>query len=310
MALHKGKQIKLQPRPLFCKKVPFHNRISIDPGSNNACGLNQFSRCPSSDMEIEIFKLKSQLQKHIQDKEALVIIKELENITVNPEVLKKTKIGTYIKSIQTDELKPHCEKLILKWRKDISNGMLQTKNSSADSMSAKSTDRTFQTDVKQDLNLPEIRLKTVQFIYNALVLEDAKMELLLAISMNIEIELYKTFPGTLYKEKMRSLYLNLKVNEKLRQSILLEEVKPSILVNMSSEELAADHIKKINAEQKEKEMLHSMEATAQHASTDQFKCGKCKQRKCTYYQMQTRSADEPMTTFVTCTNCGNRWKFC
>ena len=47
-----------------------------------------------------------------------------------------------------------------------------------------------------------------------------------------------------------------------------------------------------------------------HNATDIFKCGKCKQRKTTYYQMQTRSADEPMTTFVTCLNCDNRWKFC
>lgn len=46
------------------------------------------------------------------------------------------------------------------------------------------------------------------------------------------------------------------------------------------------------------------------ASTDAFQCSKCKERKCTYYQMQTRSADEPMTTFVTCVNCNNRWKFC
>jgi transcription elongation factor S-II len=48
------------------------------------------------------------------------------------------------------------------------------------------------------------------------------------------------------------------------------------------------------------------------ASTDAFQCGKCKQRKCTYFQMQTRSADEPMTTFVSCVThgCGNRWKFC
>ena len=44
------------------------------------------------------------------------------------------------------------------------------------------------------------------------------------------------------------------------------------------------------------------------AATDQFKCYKCKKRKCTYYEMQTRSADEPMTTFVTCLSCGNRWK--
>ena len=45
------------------------------------------------------------------------------------------------------------------------------------------------------------------------------------------------------------------------------------------------------------------------ASTDDFTCGKCKSKKCTYYQLQTRSADEPMTTFVTCIDCGNRFKF-
>jgi DNA-directed RNA polymerase subunit M/transcription elongation factor TFIIS len=39
-----------------------------------------------------------------------------------------------------------------------------------------------------------------------------------------------------------------------------------------------------------------------------FKCSKCKSQKTTYYQMQTRSADEPMTTFVTCLNCSKRWK--
>ena len=39
-----------------------------------------------------------------------------------------------------------------------------------------------------------------------------------------------------------------------------------------------------------------------------FRCGKCKSWDTTYYQAQTRSADEPMTTFVTCQNCDNRWK--
>jgi DNA-directed RNA polymerase subunit M/transcription elongation factor TFIIS len=39
-----------------------------------------------------------------------------------------------------------------------------------------------------------------------------------------------------------------------------------------------------------------------------FKCNRCKTTKTTYYQLQTRSADEPMTTFVTCLNCDAHWK--
>lgn len=41
-----------------------------------------------------------------------------------------------------------------------------------------------------------------------------------------------------------------------------------------------------------------------------FYCSGCKKKsKCDYYQLQTRSADEPMTTFVTCLECDRRWKF-
>lgn len=46
----------------------------------------------------------------------------------------------------------------------------------------------------------------------------------------------------------------------------------------------------------------------QTAKTDQFKCGKCKKRECSYYELQVRSADESMTVFVNCLNCGHRWR--
>ncbi|VDP16863.1 unnamed protein product [Schistosoma margrebowiei] len=52
---------------------------------------------------------------------------------------------------------------------------------------------------------------------------------------------------------------------------------------------------------------HQMAVTG-GTETDLLRCGKCKQTKCTYNQVQTRSADEPMTTFVYCNNCGHRWK--
>ena len=56
------------------------------------------------------------------------------------------------------------------------------------------------------------------------------------------------------------------------------------------------------------ERLEKLSKEENQSGTNIFKCGKCKKSNCTYYQMQTRSADEPMTSFVTCLNCMNRWK--
>lgn len=54
-------------------------------------------------------------------------------------------------------------------------------------------------------------------------------------------------------------------------------------VRMLKEKIASDNLFKAKA------------VGVTQAETDAFKCGRCHQRKCTYYQMQTRSADEPMT---------------
>lgn len=40
----------------------------------------------------------------------------------------------------------------------------------------------------------------------------------------------------------------------------------------------------------------------------EFTCRRCKGTKTTHYALQTRSADEPMTIFVTCLTCGKRWR--
>ena len=48
-------------------------------------------------------------------------------------------------------------------------------------------------------------------------------------------------------------------------------------------------------------------AIKEGTKTDLLKCGQCKKSNCTYNQLQTRSADEPMTTFVMCNECGHRY---
>ncbi|KAI9156906.1 hypothetical protein LWI28_013889 [Acer negundo] len=74
--------------------------------------------------------------------------------------------------------------------------------------------------------------------------------------------------------------------------------------------MASDERQRQNQQIKEKALFDCELGSAPKATTDQFKCSRCGQRKTTYYQMQTRSADEPMTTYVTCVNCNNHWKFC
>jgi DNA-directed RNA polymerase subunit M/transcription elongation factor TFIIS len=60
-----------------------------------------------------------------------------------------------------------------------------------------------------------------------------------------------------------------------------------------------------NTDEKEK-ATHSKKQTA---SIFLF-CRRCKRKtRCDYYQMQTRSADEPMTTFTTCLECDLKWRF-
>ncbi|CAN1142010.1 Transcription elongation factor TFIIS [Linum perenne] len=114
------------------------------------------------------------------------------------------------------------------------------------------------------------------------------------------------------KSKYRSIIFNLKdpKNPDFRRKVLLGQVKPEMVITMTPEDMASDERKQEIEQIKQKALFESERGGPAKATTDQFKCGRCGERKCTYYQMQTRSADEPMTTYVTCVNCDNHWKFC
>jgi transcription elongation factor S-II len=109
----------------------------------------------------------------------------------------------------------------------------------------------------------------------------------------------------IYLDRIRTIYINLK-NDDVKKMIQTKEIKAHELAFMTHQQIQPKkwneliQNKKIRDENKYEPKLE--------ASTDNFKCWKCKSKKCTYYQLQTRSADEPMTTFVNCLDCGNRWK--
>ncbi|KAM6295988.1 transcription elongation factor A protein 3 [Aegotheles albertisi] len=113
-----------------------------------------------------------------------------------------------------------------------------------------------------------------------------------------------------YRNRVRSRISNLKdpKNPGLRRNVLCGAILPSLIARMTAEEMASDELKELrNAMTQEAIREHQMAKTG-GTVTDLFQCGKCKKKNCTYNQVQTRSADEPMTTFVLCNECGNRWK--
>jgi len=103
-----------------------------------------------------------------------------------------------------------------------------------------------------------------------------------------------------YKAKIRSLFLNLKDanNPSLREGVVSGTLSCERIARMPTSEMASEQRKQADKAIEADNIFNARVAEDNAAETDQFKCGKCKQRRCKYYQMQTRSADEPMTTVI------------
>lgn len=121
--------------------------------------------------------------------------------------------------------------------------------------------------------------------------------------------------NTQYRDKARTIMANigyLNHRTELQERMFRKEVKPTDLCKMTHKELLSPTIRL----QQEQEVA-LIEAKRYNGKRKEdikdvkgmFRCGRCKTYKTTYTQAQTRSSDEPMTTFVECLNCGNRWKF-
>jgi transcription elongation factor S-II len=109
----------------------------------------------------------------------------------------------------------------------------------------------------------------------------------------------------LYMDRLRSIFNNLN-NPFLLEQINSGTIKPHTIAFMTHQEMCPkkwDDLITAKSKRDQNKFETNLEA-----ATDTFTCRKCKSNKCTYMQLQLRSADEPMSTFVTCLSCGNRWR--
>lgn len=116
----------------------------------------------------------------------------------------------------------------------------------------------------------------------------------------------------LYLQKNRSIYSNINskcyINNKDFKTRVKSMNNKELLniANMSVYDIYPDNWKHMLEERSKRDKLKY--ELKPEAMTDMFKCNKCGSRSTSYYEVQTRSADEPMTQFITCLDCGCRWK--
>jgi len=156
------------------------------------------------------------------------------------------------------------------------------------------------------------RMKIGQGLSKVMDAEESKViDLAVAIETLVHKHSLTTpTPADSYTNQCRTLSRNLNAsdNNDFRTNVYNGDVDINTLPTMNVKEMASKE------RQKERQILQvrkeneSMTAKPVAVESSMFRCGKCKQKKCTFYEMQTRSADEPMTAFITCLNCGNRWK--
>ena len=115
----------------------------------------------------------------------------------------------------------------------------------------------------------------------------------------------------LYTDKFRSVWFNLNSKSYVDNNEFLEKIKCGSIDTrkvgfMTHQEMDPSKWSAlIELKMKRDKNKYTVDKSG---ASKEFKCRKCGKRETNYYQVQTRSADEPMTTFVTCLNCGNYWR--
>uniref|UniRef100_A0A914ZAZ2 Transcription elongation factor n=1 Tax=Panagrolaimus superbus TaxID=310955 RepID=A0A914ZAZ2_9BILA len=296
-------------------------------------------------MEIEIAPIATKLEKMSSGDKSMdgapELIAALEKAEISADVLSKTRIGLILNDFRkktTDEkLAKRAKQLIKNWKSKV-EAAASAKPARIDSESRKKSSTTASplelpeakrpklemNDIKAKpepstsikipprLRKPEdpARERNVTIISKSLTsgpLPDGSLNAD-DVALQIEAAIYELHgDGEKYTSTIRSRVFNLrdKKNPDLRENIIVGSVSPSKFAKMSADEMASSDMKKLR-DSFTKEAINEHQMSVQEGTpTDMFKCGKCLKWNCTYSQVQTRSADEPMTTFVFCRECGN-----
>ena len=306
------------------------------------------SHTPTMMNEREVKQASEALQKAVSAKEPATniirLLKDLQKgVKPSEELLRKTQVGKIVNKLKAlQQIDPQIPRLaseiVSQWRKDIQQGnkaagggaASPAQNGSASPAPAPASKlptgvpldkRTWKTDGIDRASIikgQSARSNSIGLLYDGLVTgSDQTPSRVLDKAKAIEQAIIShpdandTNTSDFYKEKIRSLYQNLKnkANPELRQRILSGAISPDRFATMTHEEMKSESQRAEEAKIQKENLNNAMVPEEAKSISATLECGKCKKKMVSFTQAQTRSADEPMTTFCECQNCGNRWKF-
>ncbi|CAG8670568.1 5138_t:CDS:2, partial [Acaulospora colombiana] len=223
------------------------------------------------------------------------LLKKLkQSVVATEDTLRETKVGLTVGRLRTHEsteVSDLAKEIVKKWKGDVDDEK-KKKLSSLKAPVKSDGPRTAKSD---GVSFPTLGDKTRDtcrlLIYDSLAIDSgAPIDLIMNRSTAVEQTVFDNCGSSNadYRQKMRSLYLNLKgkENPSLREGVVSGSIPAAKLAVMTSAEMASEERKQKDREIEQANLFKSLGAGEQQAETDAFQCGKCK---------ATRSADEPMT---------------
>ena len=151
-----------------------------------------------------------------------------------------------------------------------------------------------------NLTLKKWSINTEKGIYNATIMT-CKRESIVA---NWDHKSFRTRYMNIAKKVTSNLHRTPNA-PKVREWLKTKHIKPENLAFMTPDELHPEYAAEKYQRWREK---IDFKLNLDDCADGMYQCGKCKKWKTTFTEMQTRSADEPMTVFLTCLTCHNRWR--
>lgn len=274
-------------------------------------------------MSAEVLQFKASLEKAIQKnahEEIFDILTALNGVGMTADLLAQTKVAIVVneakkKLPEGDRGFSLAKDMMKRWKKvyEKESGAKEEVKSSKKEVEPKKEDADEEMEFTQ---LPPMRKNALDLFTGHLKLStNARVASSLAFHIEASIDAILPYnaDAKAYSAKVRSLAANLKRNEQLRVDLTEGVLAPQNLVHLTPNELATEE----QRAEREKAVKSDMEArrTDYYAvnrakimeanginpnAGGEFTCRKCKGTKTTHYALQTRSADEPMTVFVTC----------